>query len=175
MQYSIQVHLSDALYRTLVTGVLVATVFVSIPMRTMAQEEVVPTLSPVTHVGEDTENDYRFTLPNTPASNTMKVVSVYKGMTFSAYTSRVEECDDTPFITADGSYVRDGIVATNFLPFGTKIRIPELFGDKVFEVHDRMNKRYQDRVDIWMNDLGAARKFGIRHATIEVVKVVEKS
>ena len=36
----------------------------------------------------------------------------------TAYSSSVDETDDTPFITASGKHVRDGIVATNFLPFG---------------------------------------------------------
>jgi 3D (Asp-Asp-Asp) domain-containing protein len=90
-------------------------------------------------------------------------------VSMTAYTSRVGECDATPFITADGTHVRDGIIAANFLPFGTKVRIPELFGDKIFEVHDRMNKRHTNRVDIWMESLADARKFGVRYATIEIV------
>jgi 3D (Asp-Asp-Asp) domain-containing protein len=99
------------------------------------------------------------------------VVRKYATVSMTAYTSRPEETDDTPFITADGSHVRDGIVACNFLPFGTKVRIPALFGDKVFEVHDRMNKRYTYKMDFWMEDLGDARQFGVRHADIEIVKV----
>jgi len=59
----------------------------------------------------------------------------------TAYTSAPEETDDTPFTTASGQTVRDGIVATNLLPFGTKIRIPKYFGERVFEVQDRMNVR----------------------------------
>lgn len=90
----------------------------------------------------------------------------------TAYTSTVEECDGSPFITADGSVVRDGIVATNILPIGTKIRIPAYFGDRVFEVHDRMNSRYTYRVDIWMSDQKAMRRWGLkRNATIEVVEM----
>jgi 3D (Asp-Asp-Asp) domain-containing protein len=91
----------------------------------------------------------------------------------TAYTSRPEETDDSPFITADGSHVRDGIVAANFLPFGTKVRIPKLFGDKVFEVHDRMNKRYPYKMDFWMEELNDARQFGVRRADIEIVQVEE--
>jgi 3D (Asp-Asp-Asp) domain-containing protein len=99
------------------------------------------------------------------------VVRTYASVPMTAYTSRPEETDDTPFITADGSHVRDGIVACNFLPFGTKVRIPKLFGDKVFEVHDRMNKRFPYKMDFWMEELGDARQFGLRRADIEVVTV----
>lgn len=86
----------------------------------------------------------------------------------SAYTSRPQETDSTPFITASGTHVRDGIVAANGLRFGTRIRIPELFGDKVFIVEDRMNARYPNHVDIWMEDLGQARALGRRRVLVEV-------
>src|SRR3989339_1913243 len=68
----------------------------------------------------------------------------------TAYSSTVDQCDDDPFITATGEYVYDGGIAANFLPIGTKVRIPELYGDKVFTVNDRMNARYYYRADIWM-------------------------
>jgi 3D (Asp-Asp-Asp) domain-containing protein len=89
--------------------------------------------------------------------------------TVTAYTSTVDQCDSTPFITANGTRVRDGIVAANWLKFGTRVRIPEMFGDKIFIVTDRMNPRFADRMDIWMDDYSAAIKFGTRHLTIEVL------
>lgn len=91
----------------------------------------------------------------------------YVAMT--AYSSTPDQTDDSPFITANGTRVRDGIVATNGLPFGTKIKIPELYGDKVFVVTDRMNKRYTDRVDIWMETREEAIQFGVKRSVkIEV-------
>ena len=89
----------------------------------------------------------------------------------SAYTSSVDQTDDTPFITASGSYVRDGIAAANFLPMGTKFRIPKLFGDKVFVVEDRMNSRYNGttHVDIFMEDGRQAYLFGMQSAQLEVL------
>lgn len=87
----------------------------------------------------------------------------------TAYSSTVDQCDSTPFITASGQSVRDGIIATNFLPFGTKVRIPEFYGDKVFEVQDRMNARYYMRIDIWMPSRGQALQFGLRQVKIEVL------
>jgi len=87
----------------------------------------------------------------------------------TAYTSDPAETDSTPFTTADGSRVRDGIVAANFLPHGTRIRIPDYFGNKVFEVHDRMNKRYQTRVDIWMVHKSDAYAWGVRNVKIEIL------
>jgi 3D (Asp-Asp-Asp) domain-containing protein len=86
----------------------------------------------------------------------------------TAYSSEVWQTDSTPFITAWGTKVRDGIVAANFLPMGTRIRIPELFGDKVFIVEDRMNPRYYYHMDVWMADTGEARNFGRKYVKIEV-------
>lgn len=104
-----------------------------------------------------------------------KVVRVYNNVPSTAYTSRPEETDDSPFIAADGTHVYDGMVAANFLKFGTKIRIPELYGDKIFTVHDRMNKRYNVKVDIWMTNLKDAYKHGLRHITVEIVEPVTET
>jgi 3D (Asp-Asp-Asp) domain-containing protein len=88
----------------------------------------------------------------------------------TAYSSEPEQTDSTPFITASNKLVRDGIVAYNCLPFGTRIRIPELYGDKIFVVEDRMNKKWGcSRIDIWMVDTGDAKEFGVKKEMIEVL------
>lgn len=105
------------------------------------------------------------TKPNYSSENAVRTMFVPT----SAYTSDPAETDSTPFTTADGSRVRDGIVAANFLPIGTRIRIPDYFGNKVFEVHDRMNKRYWERVDIWMLQKKDAYSWGVRTVKIEIL------
>lgn len=97
-----------------------------------------------------------------------KVVKTIK-VTVTAYSSTIEECDSTPFVTATGNYVREGIVAANFAPFGTRIRIPELFGDKEFVVDDRMHPRHSRNVDIWMPSKALAKEFGKKYTYIEVL------
>ncbi len=87
----------------------------------------------------------------------------------TAYSSSVDETDDTPFITASGSYVRHGVVAANFLSFGTKIRMPEIFGGQIFTVEDRLHKSYNDRIDIWFPSKGEAWNFGIQFSEIEIL------
>lgn len=87
----------------------------------------------------------------------------------TGYSSTPEETDHTPFITAAGTHVRDGVVASNFLPFGTVIKIPELFGDKTFIVEDRMNNRYWMNVDIWFSEKDLAKEFGRKVVKIEIV------
>ncbi len=92
----------------------------------------------------------------------------------TAYNSEIGQTDSTPCITANGFNVCEhGIedtVATNYLPFGTKIRIPELFGDRVFVVRDRMNQRYNKKIDIWMLSKQEAIKFGHKYAKVEILK-----
>ncbi|MBI2485347.1 3D domain-containing protein [Candidatus Uhrbacteria bacterium] len=89
-------------------------------------------------------------------------------ITATAYNSLPEQTDDTPFITASGTRVRHGVLATNALPFGTRVRMPELYGEQVFVVEDRMNSRYHKRMDIWMEDVEAARAFGIQRVKVEI-------
>ncbi len=88
----------------------------------------------------------------------------------TAYTSTVDQCDDDPFIAASGKHVYDGMIAANWLPLGTKIKIPALYGDKIFTVDDRMNARYgYGRMDIWLDATkDEARKFGVKRVEVEV-------
>jgi 3D (Asp-Asp-Asp) domain-containing protein len=88
----------------------------------------------------------------------------------TAYSSTIDQTDDTPFIGANGTYVHDGVVAANFLPFGTKIKIPEVYGDKVFIVEDRMHRRFQKRIDIWFPDRQSALKFGYQELKIQILE-----
>lgn len=92
-------------------------------------------------------------------------------VTVTAYSSTPEQTDDTPFITASGSSVRDGVVASSFLPFGTQIKLPKMFGDKIFVVEDKMNSRYagQSRIDIWFEDHSKAQAFGVRTLKAEIL------
>lgn len=87
----------------------------------------------------------------------------------TAYTSALEETDSSPFITASGTFVRDGIIAANFLKIGTQVKIPALYGDKIFVVEDRMAKKNSHKVDIWMSSKAQALQFGVKRAEIIVL------
>lgn len=92
----------------------------------------------------------------------------------TAYNSEAGQTDDSPCITANNFNVCDNgvedTIAANFLPFGSKIKIPELFGDRVFVVRDRMNRRFSNRVDVWMIERPDAVSFGVKRAKIEVLE-----
>ncbi len=87
----------------------------------------------------------------------------------TAYSSTPDQTDDSPFITASGYHVTDGVIAANFLPMHTRVMIPKLFGDKIFVVKDRMHPRFSNRVDIWFPDRASAKNFGLRKAEIVVL------
>ena len=89
-------------------------------------------------------------------------------VTVTGYSSTDGETDGTPYLTAIGTAVRDGIVAANFLPIGTVVRFPDKFGEKLFIVEDRMDERFGLQVDIWMSNQEEAKKFGIQYLKMEI-------
>lgn len=95
-------------------------------------------------------------------AKTMKIV-------VTAYSSTEAETDDTPFITASNTLVRDGIIASNLLPFGTKVRFPELNPKKIYIVEDRLALKNSHKVDIWFPSVESALNFGVKVLTMEVL------
>ena len=99
-----------------------------------------------------------------------KIVDLY----ITAYNSLIWQTNFQPCITASGLNVceRDieDIIATNYsyLPFGSKIKIPELFGDREFVVEDRMNQRFTRTLDVWMKSYADAREFGRKQVKVEI-------
>jgi 3D (Asp-Asp-Asp) domain-containing protein len=115
-----------------------------------------------------TDADYS---SNASASYVAREVVKKLKVVITAYSSTPDQTDDTPFITASGKHVEDGIIANNLLPFGTKVRIPSLYGYKIFTVEDRMNSRKgKYHVDVWMPDRTSAVIFGAKVAEIEVLE-----
>lgn len=106
--------------------------------------------------------------PQTPTNGYLTLEEHF--LVVTGYSSTPDQTNEDPFITAQGTDVRWGVVAANFLPFGTKIRIPKFFGDEIFMVEDRMNKRYPYRIDVWFHSRENALTFGINNAKIEIVK-----
>lgn len=88
----------------------------------------------------------------------------------TAYSSTPDQTDSTPFITASGTYVKDGIVASNFLKFGTLVRFPEIYGDKIFVVEDRMAPKNSHKIDIWFPEHQLALNFGVKRLKVEILK-----
>lgn len=104
-----------------------------------------------------------------PENEERKPRRVYQSL-LTAYTSRVQETDSTPFITANGSHVHMGTIAANCLPFGTKVQLPELFPDQVFVVEDRLHPRKGcGQLDVWLPEYDQAIQFGKRYSTVYVL------
>ena len=123
---------------------------------------------PAALIGELSFSQFNTLLP-IPSPTPEKVVKTIR-VVVTAYSSTPEQTDDTPFITASGTRVREGIVAANFLPMGTKIKLPDIYGDKIFVVEDRMHPRKKYMVDIWFASYQDAKEFGAKLTYIEVLE-----
>ena len=102
-----------------------------------------------------------------PRENTKIVPKKKMRVLATAYSSTVDQCDSTPFITANGTHVHDGTIAANFLKFGTKVKFPALYGDKIFTVEDRMKSN--TKVDLWFPTRQEAKSFGARRIEMEIL------
>jgi len=98
---------------------------------------------------------------------------VREGMAYrvlaTAYSSTHDQTDGNPFITASGAYVAPDVLAANFAPLGTVVRI----GDAEYTVLDRMNSRYNGKyiIDIWFPTRAEALAFGVRVLELEIVSL----
>lgn len=87
----------------------------------------------------------------------------------TAYSSTPDQTDVTPFVTASGTNVRDGVIACNFLPIGTVVKFPNLYGEKVFVVEDRMARKNRHKIDIWFSTRKEALEFGRTYTEIVIL------
>jgi len=105
-----------------------------------------------------------------------KAKSLRRKVSVTGYSSRVQETDSTPCISADGSDIcklhaqGENICATNDYPMHTVLTIE---GHGTCIVRDRMNSRFTgtNRVDYYFGyDTEAAIKHGVKTAIATVVK-----
>ncbi len=151
-----------------VTVVLIGVLVFGVIEAQKAKAESFPAVSPVLGLSVAQGNSL---LPNLSQALPEPQVAMRMRMIMTAYSSTTWQTDDSPFITASGSTVRHGIVANNMLSFGTRIRIPELYGDEIFVVEDRMNwKKSNYHLDIWFPEYIQAKNFGAQRAYIEVLE-----
>lgn len=90
-------------------------------------------------------------------------------LTVTAYSSTPDQTSGNPFITASGERVRDGIIAYNHLPLGTKVRFPEVFPEKNFVIKDRLPEGASTYLaDMWVPTREEAKQWGAKILKIEV-------
>lgn len=118
------------------------------------------------HVQEEQSSAVVFPLPDVAQYEIKKTIR----LTVTAYSSTVDQTDGDPWTTASGATVRDGIIAHNVLPFGTRVRFPDVFGEKVFIVQDRLSPRKGYYIaDIWMPTREQAKAWGAPILKMEVL------
>lgn len=154
----------------MVAGIIILTVFTSAMFPQVATALDLPDIS-------------QFLAKNTPKVDSFPVSGEIDPrktvwVTMTAYSSEVGQTDDTPCIPAMHTYNlcenyekygAQDTIAANFLPLGTQIRFPDLYGDKIFTVRDRMNARYGwGRGDFWMPERAQAIDFGVQQVKMEI-------
>ena len=94
-------------------------------------------------------------------------------VTATAYNSLAYQTNSNPHITAFGDSLKPGLkyiaVSRDLLKMGLKHNTPvKIEGfDNVYLVKDKMNKRWKNRIDIYMGiDVKAARKWGKKKISI---------
>ena len=151
--------------------VVAISVFVSaLPTQAVQAQSILSPLWDIFKSGSSTELAIFPVAEDKVPVKTMTVVS-------TAYNSLVGQTDNSPCITANGhdlckQYEEDGFgntIAANFLPMVTQVKFPELYGDKIFIVRDRMNARYgYGRIDIWLPEYSEAKTFGVKRLKMEI-------
>ena len=86
------------------------------------------------------------------------------------YTSRPEETDETPCISADGTNICEvdyNVCATNAFPIGTRLYVDKL-GECI--VKDVMSRKYSQRIDWYAGtDVERALAFGIQRLKVSKI------
>ncbi|MFH1597839.1 MAG: hypothetical protein ABIB97_02065 [Patescibacteria group bacterium] len=92
--------------------------------------------------------------------------------TVTAYSSSPDETSGDPFVTASGERTANGIMAHQYLPFGTKVRFPDQFGDKIFVIQDRLHERHTSQYlfDMWVHSKAEAKAWGAKILKVEILK-----
>ncbi|GEM_PF-5641672 len=132
----------------------------------------VPATTPYDEVlisqGQATSHEFGSEMPNYRVVATHRVVA-------TAYNSRRNQTDNTPWRTASNRLVRDGDIACNFLPLGTLVRIttgPDIVRGKIFRVEDRLASPPPlgwNQIDVWMLHYSDAIAFKKQTLTLQVL------
>lgn len=91
----------------------------------------------------------------------------------TAYTPRVQETDEDPFITASTRRVKEGCIAVSrdlYALGWTFGKLVDLGAYGIFEITDKMNSRHKKSLDIFMWDLGKANEFGVKYGTATLLE-----
>lgn len=85
----------------------------------------------------------------------------------TAYSSSVDETDDTPHVNAQGTRPEKGSLACpRYYDLGTEFVIE----GRRYTCDDRMSMKYPDRFDIWVESKEEAIEWGVRKLPVEVVR-----
>lgn len=155
-------------YSALISGIFMGALVIPNPtLSNMATPEIANVLHPFVQA-EKEQRQYGF-----PEIEDVHIPVVRRYLSqVTAYNSVPWQTDGDPFTTAAGTHVRDGVVAANCLPFGTKLRMPDLFGDQIFVVEDRLAPRKSCFIiDVWQEYSPHSKSFGAPLSHIEILGI----
>ena len=88
----------------------------------------------------------------------------YHEVWITAYTATEEECGKADGITASGEVARRGMIAADWLPFGTEVEI----NGEVYVVKDRFGDGKYGKIDIYVDSIEEANQIGRYKTTVKV-------
>lgn len=89
----------------------------------------------------------------------------YHEVWVTAYTATEEECGKADGITASGEVAQRGMIAADWLPFGTEVEI----NGETYVVKDRFGDGKYGKIDIYVDSIEEAEQIG-RYKTIVKVR-----
>jgi len=151
-----------AIFNYTVTPILCAVIVIMAVVVVVKQQEI-DGLQHKLDLAEQTAEARKVMIEEARLLQKAKSSAHVRTLTVTAYNPTTSQCDDDPLIAASMRKVRSGTIAVSRdlfdqgWVFGRKVRIEGL---GIFEINDLMNKRFTQRIDIFMWDETKAREFG---------------
>ena len=101
-------------------------------------------------------------------------VNMARWVDCTAYTAHERETDKDPQITASMTKIRPGVIAVSRdlfdqgYVFGKKVYI---HGLGIYTIADLMNKRFINRIDVYIGDKKQALEFGLKQVKISLLEM----
>lgn len=144
-------------WKNIFIGMLIG-IFIGVAIIAMRNEDKQPIIQEVVVEKEDSK----------------MCVNAARWVDCTAYTGHESETDKDPQITASMTKLRPGIIAVSRdlfdqgFVFGKKVYI---HGIGIYTIADLMNKRFINRIDVFIGDKKQAKEFGIKQVKISLLEM----
>lgn len=152
----------------------VMAIMVVLAVVVVVKQQEIDTLRHKLVLAEQTAEARRIMVEEARLLQKAKSAPPVRTVTVTAYNPTTSQCDEDPLIAASMRKVRSGTIAVSRdlfdqgWVFGRKVRIEGL---GIFEINDLMNKRFTQRIDIFMWDEDQARQFGKKNVKVALLEI----